>query len=168
MLAFQLRDRISDADIGWLAGIIDGEGTITISPRKRTDRKCRIYGWQMRVKVSNNDPRIITKVADLMQQINGHKGHMREKRMNRCRKHYYWEVAALKALAFLKFIKPFLVSKQQQAKIAIEFQERMSASIGLVHRTLTSEEVEVRQKLHQQIKFLNRKIPQKYDELGLG
>lgn len=172
-----LRQTIDPVDLGWIAGVVDGEGTITISPRSRTDNTCVNNGWQVSVRVANTDKRMIDKLDALTRLISGSAGYVQEKRPNRCKRQYYWMVAARKALIFLKLIEPYLVVKREQARIAIEMQERMTSFTGIyivdrdsrgrVKRTqMLPEEVEYRQKLYERIKELNRRGPSQDGEEG--
>ncbi|MGB9903467.1 MAG: LAGLIDADG family homing endonuclease [Desulfotomaculales bacterium] len=161
------RRKISDVDLGWVAGIIDGEGTITIAPRKRTDRKCRVDGWMVTVRVANTDSRIIQKLNHVLHDLLGCTGYVQEKRPNRCAKCYYWLVANRRALVLLELVYPYLVSKKEQAEVAIEFQRRMSTFSGIhvVERdgrgriirgnSMADAEIEHRMMLYEKIKQLN-------------
>lgn len=121
--------RIPHGDLGWVAGIMDGEGTINIWVRSTKGRKVRTAGWQVRAVIGNNDPRVINKLAELFVCLTP-RIHVRQETSKRAQS-YQWIVASRAALIFLKVIQPFLVSKAEQAKIAIELQERITQAVGL-------------------------------------
>ena len=167
-----LRKIVPEPWIGWLAGIIDGEGTITITPRKRTDGTCKHEGFQVSVRVANTDLAMIRKIEELTKRMIGSTGYVLERRPNRCKKQYYWMIASRQALVLLKLVKPYLVTKSPQARIAIELQERISTrqgynvpriSGGLKGSTLTTDEYVIREKLFHEIKLLNVKGGDRYE-----
>ncbi len=149
--------------IGWTAGIIDGEGTITISPRKRTDEVHRYDGFSVCVIVGNTDLNMLIKLQELW---GGSIGKMFvDKRKNRAPA-WRWFVSALKAHNVLLEIKDFLVTKKQQAILAIELQERISQHLGIPGNIrkngISEDEIILRNNLFVRMKELNIKPGVKY------
>jgi len=165
----KLREEIDPVWLGWLGGIIDGEGSISILPRYRSDAKCQYNGWQVLVKVANTDIRMINKIKEIFNYSLGKFGHTEERRKNRCNKVYYWIVSSRQTLVLLKLILPYLICKKEQANLAIKMQERILAYIGIEIKgrdskgrmlrgsTLTEDEVKYREKLYLEMKELNKK-----------
>lgn len=111
-------------EIGWAAGIIDGEGSIMISPTRHGGER---NGYQVIVRASNTQP----AMADTLQRIWGGS-------ISKCRQSsnlgykpiYAWAISSNKALALLEQIEPHLVIKRAHAIIAIEMQKRIAAKTG--------------------------------------
>lgn len=151
---------ISASDLGWTAGIVDGEGCINVWKRSRKGRTCRHPGWQVRVTVGNNDPRIINRLSTVFARLHPYTCS-REPSRRRARS-YSWLVAARAALIFLRVIQPYLISKAEQAALAIELQTRITnqvglqASSGIGHgRHLSTAEILTRERLYDDMRELN-------------
>ena len=69
---------LTEGEIGWLAGIIEGEGSITMNVRKKTWKGWSGIGVDLTVCVSNTDALILEKVADLLRRISGHEPYINE------------------------------------------------------------------------------------------
>jgi hypothetical protein len=157
----------SPAWLGWLAGIIDGEGTITITPRQRSDQSHASPTWHAIVRVANTDEAMIAKLRELTVSLGStHKIH--ERRKNRASVVYHWHATSRQALVFLRAIRPYLVTKRRQADLAIAFCERVATRTGYsVLKTdpgqpfkgsqLSLEEVAARRAMYDEMKELNRK-----------
>lgn len=109
---------MQETDKAWLAGIIDGEGSIFIMRQKRKDRE-RDTNYILRVTVESTDPFMSTECYKLaggcqIQQ----KKDPREDRSDTLK----WQLNGKKAAKFLSLILPYLRVKTTQAKLAIEFQ----------------------------------------------
>ena len=110
---------LSETDKAWLAGIIDGEGSIFVMKQKRKDRE-RDTNYILRVTVQSTDKFMCPKIHSL---VGGPViWEQRDKREN-CKNTYKWQCNGKKAAKFLKAIRPYLVVKADQADVAIGFQE---------------------------------------------
>ena len=107
------------ADLAWLAGIIDGEGSIFVMKQTRKDRE-RDINYILRISVDSTDP----YMAPACGKIAGGPCILqtRDKREN-CSDGLKWQVNGKQAVKVLKAILPFLKVKRAQAALAIEFQE---------------------------------------------
>ncbi len=105
-----------DATLAYLAGIVDGEGSICIYRHKsRTSR-----AGQMKVVISNTKRELLEFVQSYFGgSISMTNSHLKNPRKQPC---YQWIVASQKALHFLEAIEPFLRIKKLQAQIAIQYQ----------------------------------------------
>lgn len=106
------------ADIAWLAGIIDGEGSIFILKQGRKDRE-RTFNYILRISVQSAD----TIMAFECMKITGEGAIMdavtkKENQSNT----YKWQVNGKKAANILEVLLPYLRVKKDQAIAAIEFQ----------------------------------------------
>lgn len=93
----------------WSAGIIDGEGCIGIWSNKKT----------LTVHATNTDKRILLRLKEIF-NVGDIYIRLRKDRPNNlpCGK---WIVTGKKAYNVLKKIKPYLISKKEEAEIAIRF-----------------------------------------------
>lgn len=129
----------------YLAGLIDGEGCISIirSRRSKTDGKTFYYNYSLSVDIFNSST-VLMKW--LIQNFGG-------VYYNRDRKDdYKWKVAnnwrpkgAANKKELLLSTLPYLIIKKEQAKIALAYMD------------LKDENPAEREKLYQQMLFRNRK-----------
>lgn len=111
------KEGISETDLAYAAGLIDGDGSIGIN--KSRDRQSR-RGYKLNLKVSL----YMTDSAAPMWMKMRFGGHLwvRESRSENWRSTNIWGIASIEARNFLEMIIPYLKTKQKQAEIAIEFQ----------------------------------------------
>ena len=101
--------------LSYTAGIIDGEGCIGI--HKGGKHESGTIKYRIRVIVGNTDRRLVEFLKDNF----GGSISKRNVVGNR-KKQYAWELGNNMAAGFLKMIHPYLLLKQKQAKICINFQ----------------------------------------------
>lgn len=103
-------------ELGWLAGIIDGEGSITIMKRGET--------FVPSVKMSNTSKVLIEKFCEILNNLNiSHSCYGKQKQGNR---KYQWEViieGRPRVYSLLLVLRDLLVSKTKQAEKVIEWIE---------------------------------------------
>ena len=63
------QEMLNEFEIGWLAGIIDGEGSITLNVRKKHWKGWNGIGVDMKIIIVNTDGGIIDKVISIMNKI---------------------------------------------------------------------------------------------------
>lgn len=63
--------RPSDADLGWLAGIIDGEGSINATKNGGPGTRSRGLVSNIQINIASSDWRVIERVKTLINQITG-------------------------------------------------------------------------------------------------
>lgn len=152
-------DILPDTLLAYMAGIIDGEGCLTISRQIRKDRKNPSF--KTSITVSNTDRRLV----DIFHENFG--GVIYETKDNRVSKgwanSFTWHCSIGNSAIFLKAILPYLIAKKAQALMILEFQEvqsqyvRKSKGQGLGTKGLSEEEIEVRQYYHNSVRNLNLK-----------
>jgi len=112
---------MTDFDIGWLAGIVDGEGTITLSPTHRYDRKHISYSAT--IQISTTSTQVAHKAIYLLKDmgldpalciVNREKEGYKEAYLVRLTNKYEIERC-------IHTIKNHLSGKQEQAFWMIEF-----------------------------------------------
>jgi hypothetical protein len=103
--------------LAYTAGIVDGEGCISINRNKGS--KKHKYTFRLYVIVTNTNPWLC---QFLKMQFGG---SIYEVRANRDRRHalcYNWTLATEAASKFLELILPYLTIKKPQAELAIKYQ----------------------------------------------
>jgi hypothetical protein len=119
--------KISDVELAYAAGLIDGEGCITVDkPGGRdvaTKYTSRNAGLILRVRMYNTNRLLIQFMADHFGgAVNG--THYKEKPHHLDQ--YYWQLLGKAAANFLQQILPFLVGKLTEAEAAILFAETLT------------------------------------------
>jgi len=114
-----MKQNVTIADLAWLAGIIDGEGSIFIMKQSRKDRE-RSFNYILRISVQSAD-RIMAKECMLIAD-DGEAMDAPTKKENHSNT-YKWQINGKRAVKVLKEILPYLRVKKDQAISAIEFQE---------------------------------------------
>lgn len=129
---------LTEGELGWLAGIIEGEGSITMNVRKKTWKGWEGIGIDLTVSVSNTDGLILEKVADCMRRLTGHEPYIIE-----CKKSPVYKADGTTYLnpktsimnislgrmgaivVFLRAIQPYMAGeKVGRARLMITFIER--------------------------------------------
>jgi len=119
-----------DIDLAYAAGIIDGEGCITITKNISKDhqRRCLNPQYQLRVAVVMADPEVCKWLHErwpgCLKILNAPKYNKNSKPT------FNWSISAEKAKCFLKQIRHFLKIKNRQALIGIAFQEDLIQKRG--------------------------------------
>lgn len=142
-----------------MAGLIDGEGCLSISKQNRKDRKNPTF--RTSITVSNTDRRLV----DIFHEYFG--GVIYETKDNRISKgwanSFTWHCSIGNSAIFLKAIIPYLIAKKQQAILILEFQEMQSRYVrksfgqGLGTKGLSEQEVADRAYYHNAVRNLNLK-----------
>jgi hypothetical protein len=117
-------------DLAYLAGVIDGDGTIVIG-KTRSRAKSGIFypRYDLRVAVYNTDERLMLWIEE---RFGGHVYTVRRnKPLPNRRVAYKWTLGQRQAAILLKQVRPYLVIKAAQSDLALKFQEsKMSANAG--------------------------------------
>lgn len=133
-----------DTELGWVAGIVDGEGCIGAYPTVPSGRLCLSF------QVGTTSAVTAYKLKELVGGC-----VCCEQRKGVLKTVYVWQVTQKPAGRILKMLLPHLVEKQEQARVAIEFVQ----TIGLKGhptdgRRVSAAVVEVREELAQKLKDL--------------
>lgn len=143
----------SDADAAYLAGIIDGEGCITIMRRKHVERGERPR-YTLEVVVINTDYSLI----EWLQARFGGNVLKRNLRSKKWADTWRWRTSNLHSEAILRRVRPFLIIKARQADVALRFRDTF-ATHACRFRMPTEAVYEKREELREEIQFLNRRGP---------
>lgn len=141
----------------YIAGLIDGEGTITITKQnnesfmKRQKLKNPRYLALLRIGMIEEKPiRFIEKVLKVGKV---YKEPPRKDRPT-CRLMYRWICTnTQECLRILRDLYPYMLVKNKQAKIVMEFAENYVC--GTKRNGTSPEEVRRRERLHQKVRKLN-------------
>lgn len=137
--------------LAYTAGFFDGEGTIVIdtkNPSLKWKRKSPSHS--VRVSLTNTDAQ---SVCDLLTLFGGHVSKV-AKQAEHHKQAWRWKISSRKATAFLALVEPYLVIKQEQAKVALEFQAGIGKSHGPVAVDLA--DLQQRQRFMSRISELNQ------------
>lgn len=139
-------------DCAWTAGIIDGEGHVTITSNKRNSNNGRRESFSISLRVSNTDIRLMQKLINIWGGKIIHRKHTNGKGWKDC---YEWIVCSFSAYDILKQIKPYLIIKQEQADLCLELQDKIITFGASKLRLVSDIEYEARLNLRNQIMILN-------------
>lgn len=139
---------ISETDKAYLAGIIDGEGSIGISKYHLASRPFPAHNARLIVGQANEkfirglqDKWGVGSVTCVKDSGVGH------------RPFFKWEVSSKSALVVLESVLPYLTIKKLQAEGAVELERSKGRRGG---KKLTIEEVEYREWVRKKISDLNQ------------
>lgn len=110
--------KIIKLDLKYVAGLVDGEGSIFI--HKQIDRRLRHYLYYLRLAVSNTYRPILYLLKD---QFGGSIKEIIFPKDKNYKTAYIWALASRSAFEFIKLIQPYLIIKKEQAKLATKFQK---------------------------------------------
>ena len=148
-------DRVSPAILGYVAGIIDGEGTIGINRATFPKQPQLSVRYTAILSVGNTD----YKVIDLLLSLFG--GHVVIRpATERHKKFHVWLARGPHARAILELVGPHLLLKRAQSELLIEFvRDFRSFKGGPRTRRIGADELARRERIWRAIKSLNRTGP---------
>ena len=130
----------TDAELGWLAGIIDGEGYLGMNLESehsyRETHQTRQYNIKVEIKVTNCDPEIVVRTAQIMHKL-GVNPYIRQPAVVDLKpNHNIHYEASIKRMApvkvVLEAIRPYLVgTKQERADIILRFIQLRTDNPGV-------------------------------------
>jgi len=135
--------KCSETDKAYLAGLIDGDGSICLNKEKR-----RYYRLNVEVSSRNKDH------LEYIQRIFG--GYIVESMKNGA-KLYVWMCRGRQAEAVLRAIAPYLILKKKQAEIALEYRDMFRNKGKNRFNPLTPEEIKRREEIYNSLRKINRK-----------
>lgn len=157
------RGNLKEVDKAYLAGFLDGEGSISICRSKPNNHwRYRTYRYTLEVTVTNTNKKIIELLANLFE---GSWMRIRHHNNPVWKDAYCIRWASVKAKNLLEMLLPYLIIKKKQAELAVEFQNRktqkrgfipVKAGKGLSHR-LSDKEIQKRHYYYDSIIRLNNR-----------
>lgn len=138
------RGKLSEAELGYIAGLIDGEGCIGIHKHSDNRGKSRLH--YLYLIVSNNDPKCC-------KFLRGKFGGWITKRQQKStwNPNYKWGVRSRRAREILELVLPYLRLKQEQAVLGIEFDDAKQ------RYHLTDAEWQKRERYYLRMRALNQR-----------
>lgn len=111
----EVDEQIVPTDLAWVAGLFDGEGSVnlTFSANHPT---CPRGAWSIKACITNTHAPTILAVQDIM----GFGRMTCEARPAPRRSVYDWHVESRSAERFLRLVLPFLITKREQARLALD------------------------------------------------
>jgi len=141
---------MEDTIRAYIAGLIDGEGCITITRRKVKRLKTDNWFYEPQVIVSNTDKRL----SDFLLDLCGGWVATVTKTQKECHKpSYHWKITGDNMRRLLKDIIPYLRIKKEQARIVLQFPSYK----GNGHKARTQEELKGQEDLWLRMKQLNKR-----------
>jgi intein/homing endonuclease len=141
--------QVTENNIAWLAGIIDGEGTISIA---KSNRKSGKVNLTIKISIENTSTLIINEICKVFKS-KGIKYYIYS-RKPRTKKHkaaYVVNVCKLKdAIEFSNLLYEHLISKKEQAILVKKFAEsriNTPKKYGCIKNPFTKEEIDICNKI---------------------
>lgn len=131
MLAFALRQPYvqweikTEADRAWMAGIVDGEGCITIVRSKSSH--CESYSFPPSIQVRMCDVEPMQKLVNIVGSTYGDQQLPPSYVAAGQKPAYQWKIVSQRAANIIEEIYPFLTCKKKQAIVAWNHQQFRSA-----------------------------------------
>lgn len=134
--------------LSYYAGFIDGEGYIGI--KKYKGKKGVNATYSERISVGSNNKNAVLGLNDMVQ------GHIYKHKPSKLSNNVFWswELTDKKARDFIKTIRPYLRVKHLEASIVVALGN-LKAKNG--RKTLSKEDVKLREKLYLILKLLHHK-----------
>lgn len=137
------------ADLGWVAGLVDGEGTITLGRNGRT--------YRVVFRVASTDRAALEEARAICGGIGWISPSGRPRKSNH-KQGFTWQLYSRQAIRILEMIGPYLRIKRQHAAVALEYQRNLRSD-RCANQSLTEEELWGREVLRGIMRELNRKGP---------
>ena len=147
---------VLDTDLAYLAGLLDGEGTITIEkvrPAPHVKAGNPRYFAKVDLQMSDREP--IEHIARLYDR------HIMVKRIsaNMTKPAYRISWQSIIAADLLRQVLPYLTLTRPQALVLLEFQETVSAQGRGGRRPYTQEQIATRERYYLEIRRLKGHRP---------
>jgi len=139
-------------DKAYIAGLVDGEGCITIAKRKNGNKRGKPWYYQPTIAIGNTDRRLLDFLIPL---YGGWITKPKSKENNK--QAYVWFISGKDRKIFLKDIIPYLKAKREQAEILLRFPNYTHRGFrwGRVVIGRTQKEIKKQDDLWGEIKKLN-------------
>lgn len=118
---------MTPTETAWLAGLVDGEGCIYIA-RRKPYASLRSYRYVLGLKIAMCHKPTIDRVAELTGIGSKHKAQ--NPGGPRSSTAYTWLATADNAARVITEIQPYLITKSEEAKVAIEFHSLPRVKLG--------------------------------------
>lgn len=137
-------------EYAYVAGIVDGEGSIGIA-RSKTQEMIGGIRYEMYVTVSNTNEWVIQW---LKFNFGGSVSYVKSRAVNQ-KPFWCWRIQTRQAASFLRLVIPYLRIKQYHAQLALQFQDAKRKRQQWIPKT--KEERELEETQYYRIKQLNKR-----------
>jgi hypothetical protein len=158
MINLTISEKLSNGDNSeaiakraYLAGLIDGDGSICVSVHDRNTRKGPSRRYALTIELAMCSEPVIRWVAE------NFGGNIRSQRSRTNRKYWHWRLFNDTAVEVLKLVYPYLVEKKRQAALAFKFRELLKQTAW----TRGSHRTSLRDELIEEMRSLNYRPPRK-------
>lgn len=139
--------------LAYMAGIIDGEGTISIFTSTHSTKGHKARAYCPRLCAYNNNPALMIWLVENF----GGRARIVKRDRDRWNVSYIWEISRLAAVPIVAAILPYLVLKREQAELFLKFRETIHGATNKWGRHgLPANVVAIREGIMDQMKQLNR------------
>lgn len=142
---------MKETDLAWAAGIIDGEGCISIQRCYHTANRPPCYTLFVTAGMVHKP------TAERLRRLFGGCLYMKKPRNPKHQVGWYWYVASRKAAEVLEIVYPYLFTKHKQAGLGIRFSKRQLVPRQYRRKPIPQAFLREREKLFWQIREGNRK-----------
>jgi hypothetical protein len=116
-------NKVKIVELAWLAGLIDGEGTIGMYAidRNKPSFKCKVY-IRYQIGIANDDVNIIAEAVRIIENIIESKVHVEaSSSIDRRFIHHKIDVwSQRKCAKLLSIVEPYLIGKKAQAQVLLK------------------------------------------------
>ncbi len=140
---------LSDVDAAYIAGLVDGEGSIALK-RSGEWNKNRTLTYRLSVTITNTFPGIMGWIALKV----GYGAIYKQKTRNNWKDAWHWQINGRRAMDLLKQLYPYLKIKKLQVEVALVFGETVPQLGGV---KLSEKVLNFRQELKNRMTALNKK-----------
>lgn len=144
--------QLSADALAYLAGIVDGEGCLTLNFKKPGPKSGRRGCHRIVVHVSNTNKAVIEHILRVTGIGRVHPFVAETDRNRKAR--WQWAAWSNQAIEFLKLIQPWLIVKKEQCRLLIEFSKLLK---NQAKNYLSEAEWQAQTAICSQIRLLNRK-----------
>jgi len=154
--------------LAYCAGLIDGEGCISIGKRygiKHNNRGNNQFEKGKKIRKDTWNPNyslfviVVQKDRKITDWLHGNFGgsldYAKGSGFSTQKKYHRWVLRSNQAFKLLKGIKPYLILKKEQALIGIELQKQLNLRKT---REIPEEDLRKREKLYQKLKAIKREF----------
>lgn len=129
---------MTDAQAGYLAGMLDGEGWIALGSQRDTRRSSgdNRYHYVM-IGVTNTHKPLLDWIQEVTNRGRVHEGS-RDHRLGR-KPRWMWTCRGWSAADVLRAVRPYLLEKKARADVALEFAAARHRHYSAEGRTLPPE-----------------------------
>lgn len=142
---------MKDKELIYLAGFLDGEGSIMIGRQIKPKQKSPYFN--LRITIVNTNEKVMNWIQNIT------RGTIVNRRINhpKWKKIITWRIRERKAENLLKILLPYLIVKKQQAKLGLKFQNFRHSLPNNGYRGRTKRELKQLYRYYNKMKSLNKR-----------